>query len=129
VIETLGVMLRFGCISASRDILKGACGRPVTWANNRRSGVQHGQINLSPDGDHIDWLALTLAFEELGQAVSSLVKNGSIARAELDIGLPFYDTNMVSSITLPPQLCAAAGQHRIAVTVTYYLTDADDQPT
>lgn len=129
MIETLGVMLRFGGVTASRDILEAAFGRPVTWANNRRGGVQHAQIDLSPDGDHIDWQVLTLAFEELGQAVSSLVKNGSIASAELDIGLPFYDTNMVSSITLPPQLCATAGQHRIAVTVTYYLTDADDQPT
>jgi hypothetical protein len=120
--ETMGVMLRFSGVSLSRDIFEHTFERPVVWAQSSRDGLLHAQIDLSPEGDIIDWQALISCIQKLGPSVSSLITDGLVTKVELDIGLPFYENNMMSSLTLPAELCAVAGQNRIAITTTYYLT-------
>ncbi len=74
------------------------------------------------DGNVSFWRWIDATICRLGDRVARLVDRGAIKSAELDIGLPFYWANMVSSVVVPSSICELAGRSRIAITVTYYAT-------
>lgn len=121
-------MLRFYEVSTSQEAFENFLGRPVQLLEARRDGSQTAQIDLSSDDDLIHWDALISAIGSLSNGIASMIENGAIATAKLDIALPFYfPRNLAASITIPVELCALAGRTGIAIEVTYCATCEDDE--
>jgi hypothetical protein len=94
----------------------------------RRDGSQSAQIDLTSSDSLIHWEALILAVERLSGGITQMIQSGVIAKATLDIGLPLYLPRTVAcSITIPTEMCGLAGRSGIAVEVTCYATDEDDE--
>lgn len=132
--DTMGVMLRFEGVSISQPALEHALGCPVVWSRQTSHGGQHAQVDVSMrDEDAVasdnkvsfwNWIDSTI--RRLGDNVAKLVDDGAVQSAQLDVGLLFYGSNMVSSVVVPSSICELVGRSRIAIAVTYYATS--DEP-
>lgn len=129
VIHTMGVMLRFGGVLVSQEKLEEELGRPVQWARRSRDGQQCAQFDALPSSERVEWGAIERFLENAGEGVARLIKSGAVLSAELDIGLPFHERQLMSSITMPGRVCYLAGSKGISLTVTYYATSQDDEAT
>lgn len=127
LIETMGVILRFHDISIPQSSFEKRLGCPVRWGGESLDGLHSAQIDKTPEDDCIRWEEIVLSLQTLGDSVTLLFEDNVISTAELDIGLPFYDSSMGSSITIPADLCEVAGRNRIAMTITHYLTATDSE--
>lgn len=86
------------------------------------------QIDKTSEDNFIHWQDVVPSIRALGDRVASLVEDGVVSTAELDIGLPCYDSHKVSPVTMPAELCEVAGRNPIAVTTTHYLPSKDEEP-
>lgn len=128
MIETLGIVLWLRGISASQDAVEKSLGSPVQWFGKQRDGSQSAQIDLTSSDSLIHWDVLIPAVERLSGGVTQLIQSGVISKAKLDIGIPLYLPRAIAcSITIPPELCGLAGRSGIAVEVTCYATDEEDE--
>lgn len=125
----MGVMLRFGGVSIPRDDLESELGVAVQWSRKCRDGLHCAQIDAQPDRERVEWGAIERFLENAGEGVARLIKSGAVLGAELDIGLPFHERQLMSSITMPGRVCYLAGSKGISLTVTYYATSQDDEAT
>ncbi|MDO1581561.1 hypothetical protein [Rhizobium oryzicola] len=127
--ETVGVILRLSGVAVSQDVLKEALGFPVSLGRGRRTGDDdlYASIELTEEDEKLDWDALLTKLDRLVEPLSVLVKEGAVAQEpKLDIGLPFYTGAMGAWVMLPPEICALAGRNGIAIIISYYLTQEDD---
>jgi hypothetical protein len=128
LIETVGIVLWFHGISASQDAVEKELDCSVQWIGPMRDGSQSAQIDLTSGDYLIHWDAVILAVERLSGGITRMIGSGAIAKAELDVGLPFhFPRNLASSITIPAEMCVLAGRSGIAIEVTHYATPEDDE--
>ncbi len=128
MIETIGIILWLRGISASQDAVEKGLGCPVQWFGTRGDSSQSAQIDLTSADSLIHWDPLIRAVERLSGGITQMIQSGVISKATLDIGIPLYLPRAIAcSITIPTELCGLAGRCGIAVVVTCYATDEDDE--
>jgi len=127
MVETMGIILRFRDISIAQESFEERLRCSVQWVRKSPAGSQAAQINKSPDDGFIHWSEVAAFIRAIGDRVASIVDGGVASAAELDIGLPFSGDSMVAWVTIPAEICEAAGRCRIALTTTYYLTSREDE--
>lgn len=127
MIQTIGVMMRFASIFIPQADLESGLGCAVQWSRKNTDGRQHAQVDVQPDGERVDWAAIERFLEEFGERIGLLAESGAALEAELDIGLPFYETGLMSSVTVPGRICYLAGRNGISVTIRYYATSEDSE--
>lgn len=127
LIKTMGVIMRFGNVAAPQQSLEQALDFRVQWARKSHDGRQYAQIDLVSECQYIKWLTIDGFIEKFGSSIASLLEQRMIESATLDIGMPFYEGDLVSSLTVPSPTCLLAGRYGIAVTATYYAVAADEK--
>lgn len=128
LIKTMGVIMRFGNVAVPQESLEAILDFKVQWARRGHDGLQYAQIDLVSECQYIKWLTIDAFIEKFGAGIASLLKQGMIQSAALDIGMPFFREDLVTSLTVPSPTCLLAGRYGIAVTVTYYAS-SDAGPT
>ena len=125
--KTMGVMLRFGGVSASKASFERKLSGLVQWSCKSGDGLRYAQIDIVPEGEYLEWDSVELFLEMFGDRTAELIKSGAVATAELDIGLSFYEEDFMASITVPSSICHLAGRFGIAITVTYFATSDGEE--
>ncbi len=116
----MGVIMRFGNVAVPQESLEAVLDFKVQWARKGHDGLQYAQIELVSACQYILWLTIDGFIEKFGTGIAALLAQGMIQTAALDIGMPFFRDDLVTSLTVPSATCQLAGRFGIAVTVTYY---------
>lgn len=128
LIKTMGVIMRFGNVAVPQETLESVLDFKVQWARRGHDGLQYAQIDLVSECQHILWLTIDAFIEKFGTAIAMLLEQRMIQTAALDIGMPFFMDDLVTSLTVPSSTCLLVGRYGISVTVTYYAS-SDAGPT
>ena len=128
LIKTMGVIMRFGNVAVPQKTLEAILDFKVQWARKGHDGLQYAQIDLVSECQYIMWLTIDAFIDKFGAGIASLLEQGMIQTASLDIGMPFFRDDLVASLTVPSSTCLLAGRYGIAVTATYYAS-SDAGPT
>lgn len=125
--EILGVVLRLTDVSASRSALEQELGCSVDWASPRSGSMQHAQIPMIvPEDAPTTWADIQSFIEPHANKIPTLIDSGAIRSARLDIGVPIYEENMMSTVSMPHELCEVVGRNRIEIDITLYATESED---
>ncbi|OYW59742.1 MAG: hypothetical protein B7Z40_21050 [Bosea sp. 12-68-7] len=125
--EILGVVLRLSDVSASRSALEQALGCSVDWASPRHGSMQHAQIPMiDPEDAPTTWADIQSFIELHANKILALIDSRAIRSARLDIGVPIYEENLMSTVSLPHELSEVVGRNRIGIDITLYATASED---
>lgn len=125
MMEIIGIVIRLIDITAAPDEVEQKLGQSLQYSRRWSDGTQDAVFDPMV-GERLDWTEIAQILNDVSPHIHSLIQNGLIAKAELDIGLPFYENYAANSITIPSEICAVAGTSGIDITTTYYATSYDE---
>lgn len=81
---------------------------------------------IVPEDAPATWADIQSFIESHANKIPTLIDSGAIRSARLDIGVPIYEENLMSTVSMPHELCEVVGRNRIEIDITLYATASED---
>ena len=115
--QPLTIVIRIPDVALSRSDLNASLGLQVD-RYEASSGRAYAQIDIADHGDK--WAAALDLIQSIRAFIPGLVSGGAIGTPSLDVAMAFPHASLSTSLTIPAQLAAAAGEAGMEVQLSVY---------